>query len=488
MCMRVSTFVLLIVLVAQRPPVVVAATGAKPNFVIFLMDDVGYGDLGCFGGNRAPTPNFDRLAARGMRLTDFYAHPVCGVTRAALMTGCYAMRVGEVGNTKHPHPVLHTEEVTLAEVLRAAGYRTGMIGKWHLAGQRRERYPRPLMPLGQGFEEYFGTPLHNGTTRQIAEFHTQLVRGNEVVDQFVEQPEMDQLTTQYTEAAVKFINEHRDEPFVLYLAHSMAHVVLGVSDKFRGKTNGGLYGDVLAELDWSAGQIAGALQEAGLADRTMLFITSDNGPWVEQQLHGQGGTDTHYGSPGELRGFKMTTWEGGIRVPTIACWPGQIPAGATCSEPAAIIDLLPTLADLAEAPLPPDRTLDGRSIDPLLRGEEGAKSPHEAIFFYAYTHLQGVRSGRWKLLAPRPAKPAWTSWSACMMDAVADYELYDLVNDPNEQVNAASKHPDVVARLKQHLDHARSDLGDYDRIGEGQRFFDDGPRRSESKRWLNAAK
>ena len=460
----------------------------RPNVIVILVDDVGYADIGPFGAVGIKTPHLDRMAAEGMKFTDFYAHPVCGVTRAALMTGSYAMRIGEVGNRKVGHPVMHANEVTVAEVMKKAGYATGMIGKWHLAGPRN--YPKPLLPNAQGFDYWFGSPTHNGYSRVIPptpkRFKMELMRNGELVDDEVDQAEMDEITKRYTDEAVGFIRKNKDVPFFLYLAHNMAHVVLGATEEFRGSSKRGLYGDVMQELDASAGRIMATLRELGIADDTLVLFTSDNGPWEEKHLAGKKTVDDHYGRATPLRGYKMTTWEGGVRVPTIAWWPGKVPAGKTCAEIATIMDVLPTAAALAGASVPDDRVIDGRDIRPLLLGEPDAKSPHEAIFYYSYTHLQAVRSGDWKLVAPRPAKAKWLGWSARMTERVVDFELYNLSDDIGEKNNVAAAHPEVVDRLKRLIEKGRNDIGDYDRIGSGARFYDSGPKRAESKRWIVA--
>lgn len=481
-------------IMAVVPAILIAPTvyakGSRPNLIIILADDMGYGDVSCQGAPLIRTPNIDRMAGQGMRFTDFYVHPVCGVTRAALMTGSYAMRVAEVGNRKHGHPFLHPEEVTIAEVLKDAGYATALVGKWHLAGGGgRERgpgtgpYPAELMPNAQGFDYFFGTPAHNGVTRELdlERWKTVLMRDDEVI---AEPVDMDTLTKRYAEEAVRWIHEHKDRPFFLYLAHNMPHVVLGASERFRGASDGGLYGDVVEEVDWSVGRVLEAVREAGMDEKTLVVFTSDNGPWIEDHLKGEGGTDAHYGSAGPLRGAKMMTWEGGVRVPFVARWPGRIPAGATTDQPATIMDLLPTFAALAGGETPGDRVIDGRDIRPLLFGEADARSPHEAIYYYSFVHLQAVRSGRWKLVLPRPAGPRWTSWSARMIDAVGEIELYDLERDPGETRNVAGRHPLVVERLLVLIEKGRGEIGDYNRVGRGARFFEDGERRPESRQWL----
>lgn len=486
-CFLLSVSVLLLVSIIVDAHEAEESITRRPNLIIFLVDDVGYGDIGCFGGRRAKTPNLDRMATQGMKLTDFYVHPVCGVTRASLMTGCYAMRVAEVDNRKNGHPILHPKEITIAEVLKKAGYKTGMIGKWHLGGGRRAKYPPELMPNAQGFDYFFGAPSHNGTTRTVkaSKFRMQLMRQNTVIDDSIDQKEMNQITRQYTEEAEKFIKEHKEKPFFLYVAHNMAHVVLGASEKFQGKSGGGLYGDVIEELDWSAGQILQTLKEQGIDDNTLMIFTSDNGPWIEGHLKGKGGNDAHYGSAKPLRGSKMMTWEGGVRVPTIVRWPGQVPKKRSCSEPLTIMDLMPTFAKLASAKLPTDRVIDGKDIMPILRGEKDSKSPHEAIYYYSYVHLQAVRSGKWKLVLPRPAKPKWTLWSARMTEAVTTVQLFDLEADVSETKNVAKKHPEVVAKLMKLIEKGRREIGDYNVIGSKARFFDEGPKRPKSLKWTS---
>lgn len=451
----------------------------RPNFVIFFTDDQGYQDVGCFGSPFIRTPNFDRMAREGIRLTSFYAQPVCGPSRAALMTGCYPIRVAEPGNTKGGHTVLHPKEITLAEVLKAAGYATALIGKWHLAGGRRKKYPPALMPNAQGFDAFFGTPLHNGFTRTVnpRSFRTQLMRDGEIIDDFLDQPEMNALTQRYTAEAVAFIRRNKHRPFFLYLSHNMPHVPLGASEKFRGRSKRGLYGDVIEELDWSAAEIIKTLKTLGLDEDTLVLFTSDNGPWIEKHIGDYGG------SADPLRGAKMMTWDGGLRVPCIVRWPGRIPAGTVSDELVATLDVLPTFAQLAGTAPPDDRIIDGRDVSDILFGRAGAKSPHEAFFFYCYTHLQAVRSGKWKLVLPRPARPPWCSWSARMVDAVEKPQLYDLDEDIGESRDVADRHPRVVAGLMKLVRKARDDLGDYDRIGRGARFFDPGPKRPDMNRW-----
>jgi len=454
-----------------------ARSNRRPNFIIFLTDDQGYHDLGCFGADAIATPNLDRMAREGIKLTSYYVGaPVCGPSRAALMTGCYPIRIAEPQNRKHLHAVPHGNEIMLPEVLRQAGYATGLIGKWHLAGELRRDgdYPAELMPNAQGFDYFYGTPLHNGTTPTVTarSFQVQLMRNGEILVDRLDQEGMDNLTGDYTREALQFISEHREEPFFLYLAHNMPHVPLGASSGFRGKSKAGLYGDVIEELDWSMGQVLDRLKELGLDENTFVVFTSDNGPWVEDHLKG------YYGCADPLRGSKMKSWEGGPRVPCIMRWPGRIAAGRTCDAMATTMDLLPTFAALAGASLARDRVIDGKDILPLVSGRTQS-SPHGCYFFYCYTHLHGVRDDRWKLVLPRPAKPAWMGWWARMIDGVDQVQLFDLQNDIGETTNVATEHPDIVRRLMGLIEGARAELGDCDRIGKGARFFDLQPKRPD---------
>jgi arylsulfatase A-like enzyme len=429
-----------------------AAERPAPNVVLIYADDLGYGDLGCYGARGGHTPNLDRMAREGARFTDFYvAQAVCSASRAALLTGCYPQRVGILGALgPNSRAGLGERDKTIADVLKTRGYATAIYGKWHLG-----HHPRSL-PTRHGFDEYFGLPYSNdmGPRHPAAKFPPlPLMEGEKTV---AANPDQAQLTTWYTERAVKFIEKNKGRPFFLYVAHSMPHVPLHVSDKFKGKSRRGLYGDVIMEIDWSVGQVLAALQRHGLDGNTLVLFSSDNGPWLS---YGE-----HAGTAGPLREGKGTTWEGGVRVPLLARWPSRVPAGLVQREPAMAIDVLPTLAGLAGAELP-GRETDGKDAWPLLSGREGAKCPHEALYFYGGRQLQAVRCGKWKLHLPhgyrslagrtggRGGRPA------AYRRVETPLALYDLEKDPGERDDVAGGHPGVVERLQGLADRARQDLG-----------------------------
>ena len=465
----------------------IAAESSQPNIVLIFADDLGYGDVGCFGATKIKTPNLDRMATEGLRLTSFYAQPVCGVSRAALMTGCYPIRVAEKGNIKNLHTEPATQEVFMAQVLKSAGYATALIGKWHLAtkGKGIAGFDNDTMPNAKGFDEFYGTPLFNGSTVRVADTkqRSPILRNQEVVVPAVEN--WDHITGDYTREALSWIEKNRRQPFFLYLAHNMPHIPLGASENFKGKSAAGPYGDAIEEIDWSTGQILAKLKELDLDRNTLVVFTSDNGPWIEttrgMQPDGQPFIPRdHSGSAGPLRGWKMSAWEGGCRVPFMARWPGRIPAGRTSHEILSTMDLLPTFAALSRAKLP-DNTLDGRNAADFLLGKSPT-SPRGEYLYYAATRLTGVRSGHWKLVLARPAAPSETGWWGRMLEAVPATQLYDLDADPGESSDVAAKNPEVVAALMQRVERARAELGDHDRIGSGARFFDAGPKRPDRKR------
>lgn len=422
-----------------------------PNFIIIFTDDQGYADLGCFGAPEIRTPRLDRMAAEGMKFTDFYsAAPVCTPSRAALMTGCYAQRVSlavvprsedetQMGLVLFPGSRygLHPDEITIADILKQQGYATACVGKWHLGDAP------DFLPTRHGFDSYYGIPYSNDMTPSI------LMRGETIIEDPVDQ---DTLTERYTQEAVRFIEDNKDRPFFLYLAHNMPHVPLHVSERFRGRSRGGLYGDVIECIDWSTGEILDALARLGLDDNTLVIYTSDNGPWLQY------GPDGGLATP--LRAGKGTTYEGGMRVPCIVRWPGHVPAGSECRELATAMDFLPTLARLAGAKEPTDRVIDGRDISPLMRGEPGATSPHEAFYYYSGSELHAVRRGPWKLRLENTLRHETFYQAGPNPDAKMPEALYRLDTDPGEQKNVLRFHPEVAEELHALLDRARTDLGD----------------------------
>jgi arylsulfatase A len=436
---------------AQRPP----------NVVIVFADDLGYADIGPFsdlkGAARPRTPNLDRMAAEGTRLTSFYtAQAVCSASRAALLTGSYSNRVGISGALNHLSTTgINAGETTIAELLKARGYATAIVGKWHLGHEQQ------FLPLQNGFDEYLGLPYSNDmwprhpTRKDFPDLP--LIDGNNVVKL---DPDQSQLTSMYTERAVRFVERNRDKPFFLYLAHAMPHVPLFVSDRHKGKSGLGLYGDVIEEIDWSVGRVLDAIRRANLDDNTLVIFTSDNGPWLSYGNHG--------GSRGRLREGKGTAFEGGTRVPFVARWPGRIPKGGVVALPAMTIDLLPTIARLASAPVPPDRVIDGRDIWPLLAanqgGARGLAAPHDALYFYWGTELHAIRSGRWKLHLPHPyqslERAGGDGAPGAYVRKEIELSLFDLEADPAEATNVAERHPDVVKQLQAIAERARDDLGD----------------------------
>ncbi len=475
---RLANVLLLLFLVYFFPLAANAEEAQSPNVIVIFMDDMGYADIGPFGAEGYDTPNLDRMAAEGIKFTDFVvSSAVCSASRAALLTGCYHERVSISGalGPSATHGI-HEDEVTLAEICKQKDYATAIYGKWHLG-----HHPK-FLPLQHGFDEYFGLPYsndmwpyHPGVAHLPLEErlkrwpHLPLVEGNKVINPKVTGEDQEQLTTQYTDRAVDFINRNKDKPFFLYVPHSMVHVPLYVSDKFKGKSKRGLFGDVVMEVDWSVGEILGAVRKNGLAENTLVIFTSDNGPWLSY--------GDHAGSAGPLREGKGTEFEGGIREPTLMWWPGKIPAGKTCDELASTIDILPTVAALIGAKLP-DHKIDGKDIRPLMFGEPDAQSPHEAFYcYYGGGELQAVRDRRWKLYFPHTyrtlaGKPGGTGGKPVnYSSAKTGLELYDLKNDIGETTNVADEHPEVVGRLKRHAETARTDLGDRltNRKGEGIR-------------------
>jgi arylsulfatase len=458
----------------QQPP---------PNFVIIFADDMGYGDAGCFGSRDIRTPRIDRMAREGMRFTSFYAQPICGPSRAALMTGCQPLRVAEVGNIKNIHPELHDQEITIAEILKGKGYATGCFGKWDLARHSQRKFNPKLMPNHQGFDYFFGTPTSN-------DGFVDLYRNEKRIE---EKADMNLLTQRYTNEAIGFIKASQSKPFFVYLPHTMPHTRLGASKDFKGKSPRGLYGDVIEEIDHSTGRILDALKELGLEKNTYVLFTSDNGPWL---IKNQGKIDgtlerDHGGSAGVLRSGKVSTWEGGQRVPTVFWAPGRIRPNTTCNALTSTLDVLPTFAALAGAKVPKDRDLDGEDITHLLAGRFEEARADKVYHFYLRTTLQAVRQGKWKLHLPRPAKRPWLAPFAQNRhihpkdDApFTEPLLYNLENDISETTNVAQTNPKVVKQLLAIAGKARTEIGDYNRIGRGARFFDKGEHRPDVKKWI----
>ncbi len=481
--MKTALHLLILLAGLGLAPLLTAADADRPNLVIILTDDQGYEDVGCYGSKSIRTPRLDRMAAEGMRFTQFYAQPICGPSRAALMTGCYPQRVAERGNTKDVHPILHEDEITLAEVLKSRGYATAMIGKWDLAKHAQEGFFPDLMPKHQGFDFFYGTPTSNDRV-------VNLYRDGELIEPATE---MATLTRRYTDEAIGFIEKHRETPFFLYLAHTMPHTRLAASADFRGKSERGLYGDVIEEIDFNVGRILDQLTEAGLAENTVVLFTSDNGPWLNKNKDFADGhlPGDHGGSAGPLRSGKVSTWEGGVRVPAIAWAPGRIPAGEVCDRLATTMDVLPTFAAMAGAAVPGDRVIDGEDISALLAGDYQKVNPEKTYYYYFLTHLQAVRQGNWKLHLPRPARPAWLGNFGLNRHihpsddlGFTEPALYDLAADPGEQHDVAADHPGKVAELLKVAEKARADIGDHDRVGSGVRFFDPQESRPERPRAL----
>jgi arylsulfatase A-like enzyme len=434
----------------------------KPNFIIIFTDDQGYQDLSCYGSPDINTPNLDRMAEEGIKFTSFYAQTICGPSRASLMTGSYPSRIATKNNVSieyENHPRMHDQEITIAEVLKDVGYTTAAFGKWDLAGHTHTEYDPELMPNHQGFDYFFGTSTSNDA-------FVNLLRNEELIEK---EADLSTITRRYTDETIKFINENRKKPFFIYLAHSMPHIKLAASEQFRGKSARGLYGDVVEEIDWNVGRLLKTLKTLDLDESTYVIFTSDNGPW-----HLMGSLAGHGGSAEPLRGSKTSVWEGGLRVPAIIRAPGKVPQGIVTDEVASTMDFMPTLAHLAGASIPDDRSIDGHNISALIHGEEGAKSPTEAFYYYQRTHLRAVRMGKWKLHLAHPADTVWGVYHVAKENHV-DIEkpmLFNLDKDISERYDVADKHPDVVAQILEEAEKARKDIGDYGLTGTGQRFFD----------------
>ena len=460
---RVKKSLVLVALIGLIVPVSgTAAPGAEklPNIILIVCDNLGYGDVGCYGSKLHRTPHIDRMAAEGMLFTDFYVTSgVCTPSRSSIMTGCYPRRVSmhtdETGRPVLPavsRQGLHPDEITIAELLRPKGYATLIVGKWHLGDQPE------FLPTRQGFDYWFGIPYSDDMDAKPRWPHwprLPLMENERVVEA---PPDRNLLTRRYTEKVVDLIEANRSRPFFIYLPQAMPGSTTApfASESFRGRSANGPWGDSVEELDWSTGQILDAVKRLGLEDNTLVIWTNDNGAPRRNPLQG---------SNLPLAGWGYTTAEGGMRSPCVMRWPGKIPAGSVCRELCTTMDFLPTFARLAGTNQPEDRTIDGHDIWPLISAEPGARSPYDAFYYYYLAQLQAVRSDRWKLYLPLANK--WTSFRGDTQESEA--ALYDLVADLGETNNLADKHPDVVKRLTAMADEARRDLGDLDRPGKDQR-------------------
>ena len=455
------------------------ARAATPNVVIIFIDDMGYADIGPFGAQGYATPHLDAMARAGTKFTNFHvSQAVCSASRTALLTGCYSNRLGIHGALGPQSKIgIAESEMTLAEMAKQKDYATCAVGKWHLG------HHKPFLPTHNGFDEYLGLPYSNDMWPHHPETKRDkngkggfpdlpLIEGDEIIDADVTPEDQTQLTTRYTEFAVNFIDRNKDRPFLLYLAHSMCHVPLYVSDKFKGKTERGLFGDVIAEIDWSVGEVMSSLKRNGVLDNTLVIFTSDNGPWLSY--------GDHAGSAGPLREGKGTAWEGGVRVPCLMQWPGHIRAGATDDRMLMTIDLFPTIAGLIGAKLP-EHKIDGLNVWPMISNQPDAKNPHEFYaFYYEQNQLQSVISGdgQWKLQFPHTYR-SMTDQATGKGGIPGKYkqvkieqpELYHMSVDVGEGLDVAAKNPEVMIRLQSYADQVRNDLGDAltNQKGDGNR-------------------
>ena len=443
----------------------------KPNIVLFFVDDMGFGDLSYTGANGYTTPNIDQLAANGMFFSQFYSGaPISTASRAGMLTGCYPHRTGVPGAYLiEPDKGLSLDEVTIPEMLKQVGYSTALIGKWHLGMSTQ------FFPIHQGFDEFFGLPYSNDIWPMSYDGvnlfpsddpkskwpELPLYEGDKVVRKLLTMEDQEQLTTLYTERAVKYIREHKDQPFFLEIAHDMPHVPLAVSSKFKGKSHAGLFGDVMMELDWSIGQVMKALKDNGLDDNTLVIFTSDNGPWLT--------FGNHSGSTGRFREGKQTSFDGGQHVPCIMKWKGVIPEGVVNPQLGCQIDFMATFAEITGASLPEIKT-DGVSLLPLLKGET-QESPRKYLFYYfqfPQWNLHAVRDDRFKLVFPHyyyrnegdDVKRGKDGFPGSPIVSKIELSLFDLRMDPGERMNVADQYPEKVAELQHVADAMREDLGD----------------------------
>ncbi len=439
-----------------------AAMPRKPNVVLILADDLGYGDLGCYGSKKIKTPRLDAMAAQGVRFTDFYAAAsICTPSRAALLTGSYPQRCGlymgiSPKREEHRYLGLNPDEVTLPELLKDQGYATLCVGKWHLGGE-------PMFhPMNHGFDEYYGMPFNY--------HHSPIfMDGKEIIE---EKTDLTTLTKRYTERVLDFIKRKKDQPFFVYLPHTYPHTPIRPNPNFAGKSEAGAYGDVIEEIDWSAGQILDTLKQLDLDEHTLVIFISDNGPTPKAAQE--------HNSAGPLRGSKYTSWEGGQREPAIFRWPGKIPPEGVCEAMASTMDILPTVAKLAGAELPSGHVIDGKDIWPLTQNPNTAQSPHDALFFYNCDNLQAVRWKHWKLHLPRsPEMLPWWQGNRGIRE-LKEPLLIDLRTDIAEKRDVAGDHPEVVQHMLELAQQCRERLGDFRHPGKEQRPTGVAPRAETS--------
>lgn len=439
-----------------------------PNIILIYLDDMGYGDLTLTGATGYRTPNLDKIAANGMFFSHYYSpQAVCSASRAGLLTGCYPNRIGITGALSHRSVVgISDDEETIAEVLKKKGYATAIFGKWHLGFQKQ------FLPVNHGFDEFYGIPyshdmwpLHpTGSFPDLP-----LYENDTVINPNLQPDDVALFTAEFTRKTVEFIKRSQDKPFFVYLPNPLPHVPLYASKQFKGKSGQGMYGDVMTEIDWGIGQIIKTLEETGLDENTLVIFTSDNGPWLNY--------GNHAGTTGGLREGKGTTYEGGQRVPCLMMWKGVIPKGVVCNQLVSGIDILPTLASVADAPLPLNK-IDGVSLLPLLKGDINSSPRETFYYYYRQNSLEAIRHGRWKLVFPHPGRtyvgfqPGMDGEPGSLNNNYShEGGLYDLRRDPGERYDVRESHPEIVELIENIAREARLDLGDelHDEPGKNRR-------------------
>ncbi len=431
----------------------------NPNIILIYLDDMGYGDLTLTGATGYTTPNLDKMAGNGMFFTHYYSpQAVCSASRAGLLTGCYPNRIGLAGALSHrSNTGISADEETIAEMLKKKGYATAIFGKWHLG------YQEKFLPVNHGFDEFYGIPYSN----DMWPLHPRgpgaypdlpLFENTTIVNPAVTPEDQAQFTTDFTMRTIDFIGRHQDQPFFVYLAHPMPHVPVYASEKFRGKSQQGLYGDVIMEIDWGVGQIMKKLRETGLDKNTLVLFTSDNGPWLNY--------GNHAGTTGGFREGKGTSFEGGQRVPLLAMWDGVIPAGTVTNSMASGIDILPTIAEITSSPLP-EKKIDGVSLLPVLKGDTEATPRETFYYYYRRNSLEAVRHGQWKRVFPHPGRTyegfqPGNDGDPGTVNNNFPFEggLYNLRRDPGERYDVSATYPQILEKLNAIAQEAREDLGD----------------------------